>query len=179
MLKKILIAVAVLIVGLLVLIATRPGEYSVERSIAIAAPAAVPFGLVNDFHQWERWSPWDELDPDMERTFEGAQAGQGAIYGWSGNDDVGKGRMTILSSRPTEAIDIELEFIEPFASTSNTAFRFIEADGSTTVTWTMSGENNFVGKAFSLFMDMDAMIGADFEKGLASMKAEAEAEAKS
>jgi hypothetical protein len=176
MLKKILIGVVVVIGILLVVIVTRPAEYSIERSTTIATPAAVPFGLVNDFHAWESWSPWEKRDPDMKRTYQGPESGEGARYSWTGNDDVGKGRMTIVSSRPSEAIDIELEFIEPFASTSKTAFRFVETDGSTTVTWSMSGENDFMGKAFSLFMDMDAMIGGDFEQGLASMKALAEAE---
>jgi hypothetical protein len=176
MLKKILIGVGVLVGGLLVAIVTRPGEYRVERSTTIAAPAAVPFALVNDFHQWERWSPWEKLDPDMERVHEGAEAGEGASYSWTGNDDVGKGRMIIVSSRAPEAIDIDLEFIEPFASTTKTEFRFAETDGATQVTWTMSGENDFVGKAFSLFMNMDEMIGADFEKGLATMKSLAETE---
>lgn len=176
MLKKILIGVVVLIGVLLVAIVTRPAEYSVERSTTIAAPPTVPFELVNDFHHWERWSPWEKLDPGMDRVHTGSASGEGAKYSWAGNDDVGKGVMTIVSSRPPQAIDIDLEFIEPFASTTKTAFRFVETEGSTTVTWTMSGDNDFVGKAFSLFMDMDAMIGADFEEGLANLKALAESE---
>ena len=174
MVKKILIGAAVLVAGLVVAIVTRPGEFSIERSITVATPAAVPFGLVNDLHAWERWSPWEKRDPDMTRVYEGSEAGEGARYSWSGNDDVGKGRMTIVSSRPTESVDIELEFIEPFAATNQTEFRFTEADGSTTVTWRMKGTNDFFGKAFSLFMNMDELVGADFEQGLASLKALAE-----
>jgi hypothetical protein len=179
MLKKVLVAVGVVVAGLLVLIATRPGEYRVERSIVIATAAEVPFGMVNDFREWQAWSPWEKIDPEMERTHEGADAGEGARYAWAGNDEAGKGRMTIVSSRPHEAIDIELEFIEPFTSTAKTEFRFVETDGGTEVIWAMGGENDFMGKAFSLVMNMDDLIGADFEKGLASMKALAETPAES
>jgi hypothetical protein len=110
----------------------------------------------------------------MTRTFDGPESGAGAIYAWEGNDDVGTGKMTITSSTSPGAIEIELAFIEPFPSTSKTEFRFDEQDGSTTVTWTMSGDNDFMGKAFSLFMDMDTLIGGDFDKGLANLKSVAE-----
>jgi hypothetical protein len=179
MLKKISLVLAVVIVGFVAVVASRPSTYRVERSLTMAAPVDIPHGLVNDFHRWQLWSPWDALDPKMAKTFDGPFAGTGAIYSWSGNDQVGKGKMTILESKQYDSIRIQLEFIEPWASTNTTFFTFQPVPEGVQVTWAMEGTNNFVGKAFSLFMDMDGMIGKDFEKGLASIKTLAETEAKS
>jgi len=177
-LKKILIGIVVMIVVLvavvLVLVLKQPTHYQVERSATINAPAPVVFGLVNDFHKWDSWSPWAKLDPNMRTNFEGAPAGNGAMYSWSGNSQVGEGKMTITESRPSDLIKIKLDFIKPFAATNATDFVFTPAGNATNVKWTMSGDNNFIGKAFSLFMNMDKMIGSDFEKGLAQMKTVAE-----
>ena len=178
MFKKVLLVLAVVVAGFVSVVATRPSTYRVERSITIAAPVEIPFGSVNDFHKWHFWSPWDALDPKMQKTFDGPFAGPGAIYSWSGNDQVGKGKMTILDSKPYESIQIQLEFIEPWASKNTTHFTFQPAAEGVTVRWAMEGNNDFMGKAFSLFMDMDGMIGKDFEKGLATMKSLAETEAK-
>jgi hypothetical protein len=177
MLKKILIGLAVAVAVLAGIISTGPSEFSVQRSATIQAPPDIAFAMVNDFQRWNEWSPWDKLDPNMKRNFTGAKAGLDAIYEWSGNDDVGEGRMTILESKANELVRIRLEFIKPFASTSTTQFAFATEGTGTKVTWTMSGKNDFIGKAFSLVMDMDEMIGKDFEKGLASMTKGAEAEA--
>ena len=177
MLKKAGIVVgllAVLIVTLAVIVEVQPADFSVQRSTSIAAPPATVFGLVNDFHQWEKWSPWAKLDPTMKTTFDGSDSGVGAIYAWSGNSDVGSGVMTILESRAPEQVGIQLDFIAPMTATNTSVFSFKPEGGGTTVTWTMTGKNNFVGKAFCLFVDMDAMVGADFEKGLAAMKTAAE-----
>lgn len=179
MLKKISLALVVVIVGFVAVVASRPSTYRIERSITVAAPVDISHGLVNDFHRWQLWSPWDALDPKMAKTFEGASSGTGAIYSWSGNDQVGKGKMTILESKQYDSIRIQLEFMEPWPSTNTTLFTFRPVPEGIQVTWAMEGNNNFVGKAFSLFMDMDGMIGKDFEKGLASIKTLAEAEAKS
>lgn len=175
MIKKILIGLAVIVVVLVVIIALQPSHYRVERSATMKAPPSVVFAQVNDFHKWNAWSPWAKLDPAMKQTFEGAPAGNGAVYTWVGNKDVGEGRMTITDSHPSDLIKIKLEFIKPFAATNATDFTFKPQGDQTAVTWTMSGDNNFIGKAFSLFMNMDKMIGGDFEKGLAQMKAVAEA----
>jgi len=177
MLKKVLIGLAAVILTLVGVIAAQPSTYRVERSATIAAPAEVVFAQVNDFHKWGAWSPWDKLDPNQKVTFDGAESGQGAKYAWSGNDQVGEGRMTIEESKAGELVRIKLEFIRPWESTSPTTFTFKAVEGGTQVTWAMEGTNNFIGKAFSLFMNMDAMLGKDFDKGLASMKAVAEAEA--
>lgn len=182
MIKKILlygIVVIVLIVAIFcVIVATRPGHYQVERSATINAPASVVYAQVNDFHKWDAWSPWAKIDPNMKTAYSGASAGTGAEYSWVGNKDVGEGRMTIVDSTPSSAIKIRLEFIKPFAAVNHTDFIFTPQGNSTNVKWTMSGDNNFVAKAFTMFMDMDKMIGNDFEKGLAQMKTVAEAAAR-
>jgi hypothetical protein len=178
MLKKIIIGLAVVVVAFAGFVSTRPDTYSVQRTATIQAAPEFAFAMVNDFHRWNEWSPWDKLDPKMERTFDGAAAGAGAKYEWKGNDQVGKGRMTIEQSKQNELVHIKLEFIEPWESTNATIFEFKPTGEGTTVTWRMEGTNNFMGKAFSVFMDMDGMIGKDFENGLAAMKTGAEADAK-
>lgn len=169
MLKTILLVLVLLIAGFAAYVAMQPGEYAVTRSAVIPGSPATVFGVVNDFHQWDKWSPWAKLDPNMKTTYSGPDMGEGAMYAWEGNDDVGKGKMTITESEPYSHIGIRLEFIEPFASTSQTDFHFKPAANGTEVVWSMSGTNGFMEKAFTMFMDMDAMIGADFEKGLNQM----------
>ncbi len=178
MLKKVLIGLAVVILALVGFIASRPSTFRIERSATVAAPAEVVFAQVNDFHKWGAWSPWDKLDPNQKRSFEGAESGQGAKYSWVGNDKVGEGRMTLEESKAGELVRIKLEFLKPWEATNTTTFSFKAAEGGTTVTWAMEGTNNFGSKAFSLVMDMDAMVGKDFENGWAAMKTVAEAEAK-
>jgi hypothetical protein len=182
MIKKILlygIVVIVLIIAIFcVVVAMQPTHYTVERSATINAPAPVVFAQVNDFHKWQAWSPWEKLDPNMKKEFSGAAAGNGAVYSWVGNNDVGEGRMTITDSRPSDLIKIKLEFVKPFTATNATDFTFTPQGNQTNVKWTMSGDNNFVAKAFSMFMNMDKMVGGDFEKGLAQMKTISEAAAK-
>jgi uncharacterized protein YndB with AHSA1/START domain len=174
-LKKILVVLLVVAAGLAVVIAMQPATFLVTRTTSIAAPPETVFALVNDFHRWDAWSPWAKLDPAMRTTFSGPVAGAGAVYSWIGNSDVGEGRMTVLESRPAELVRINLEFLKPFASTSITEFTFTGTGTSTGVTWTMKGDNNFLSKAMSLFMGgMDKMIGPDFDKGLAQLKAAAE-----
>jgi len=170
MFKKILIALAAIVVVFLVVVAMQPSEFRIERTANISAPAAAVFAQVNDFHKWEAWSPWEKLDPAMKKSFEGAPAGAGAIYAWVGNSEVGEGRMTITESRPNELIGIKLEFLKPFAATNTTEFTFKAEGDQTAVRWSMFGKNNFMSKAFGLFMNMDKMIGSDFEKGLAGLK---------
>ncbi len=175
MAKKILLVLVLLILGVSLYIAQQPSHYRVVRTAGISAPADKVFTLINDFHQWDSWSPWAKLDPAMKTTFEGPAAGAGSIYGWTGDSKVGEGRMTILDSRPNEMVRIKLEFIKPFASTSITEFALKPAGPATTVEWSMDGENNFLSKAVCLVMGgMDKMVGPDFEKGLAQMKSAAE-----
>lgn len=178
LLRNIFLVLLLLIGIFAIIVAVQPAEYRVERSATIAAPAPVVFNQVNDFHNWEAWSPWAKLDPAAKNSFEGPPAGAGSIFRWSGNDKVGEGLMTILESQPSDRVKIKLEFIRPFADTANTEFAFKPSGDSTAVTWSMSGHRNFLAKAICLFMNMDKMVGGDFEKGLAQMKTTAEAAAR-
>lgn len=179
MLGKILIALVVIVVGLVAVIALQPARYRVSRSTAVAAPAAVLFAQVNDFHKWTAWSPWEQIDPAMKRTYEGPPAGAGARYAWAGNREVGEGRMTIVESHPSDRIQVRLEFVKPFAGTSVAEFTFRPDGDRTLVTWSMTGDKNFIAKAIHLVMSMDRMIGDQFDKGLAAMKTVAEAASRS
>jgi uncharacterized protein YndB with AHSA1/START domain len=178
MLKKILLGVALIVAVFAIVVALQPAEFSVTRAETIAAPPETVFAQVNDFHKWRAWSPWEKMDPEMTRTYEGEPAGEGAVYSWAGNSDVGEGTMTITESRPNELIRIKLEFIKPMEGTSDTEFTFTPEGDGTKVTWDMAGKNNFIGKAFCLFMSMDKMIGGQFEEGLSSLKTVAESKAK-
>jgi hypothetical protein len=175
MIWKILIALVVIVVGLVVVITLQPARYRVSRSTTIAAPAPVVFAQVNDFHRWSAWSPWEKIDPAMKRTYEGPPAGVGASYAWVGSREVGEGRMTIVESRPSDLIQVKLEFVKPFAGTSVAEFSFKPDGERTLVTWSMTGDKNFIAKAIHLVMNMDRMIGDQFDKGLAAMKTVAEA----
>ena len=170
MVIKILIALVAIVVVLVVVIASRPSEFRVERTGTMAAPAPAVFAEVNDFRRWEAWSPYAKRDPGMKTSFEGPPAGVGAIYTWSGNHEVGEGRSTIIESRPNELVRIKLEFVRPFSGTSTADFTFRPEGDRTAVTWSLAGRNNFIAKAMGLVMNMDRMIGGDFETGLAQMK---------
>ena len=175
MLAKIFIGLAVIVVVSVVVVALRPSEFRVERAATISAPPPVVFAQVNDFRKWDAWSPYARRDPAMKKSFEGAPAGVGAIYRWSGNHEVGEGRTTIIESRPHDLIRIKLEFVRPFAATNTAEFTFRPEGERTAVTWSLAGRNNFIARAMGLVMNMDKMIGGDFETGLAQMKSVAEA----
>jgi len=178
MVRRILIAIAAVVVLFVIVVATRPAAFHIERSVAIAAPPESVFAQVNDFHAWAAWSPWEKIDPEMKRKFEGPSAGSGAAYSWQGNDKIGEGRMTIVNVSKPSQISIKLEFIKPWTATNAVTFVFAPATEGTKATWAMDGQNGFGAKAASLFMDMDKMVGSDFERGLAALKAVAEAGAK-
>jgi len=167
--KKVLVVLLVLVIGFVAFVATRPAKFRVERSATVEAPPEVVYAQIEDFHRWDTWSPWEHLDPDMKREFEGSPEGVGAAYHWSGNDKVGEGRMTISELRPPEQIVIQLDFLKPFEAKNVTTFTLSPVAAGTQVTWSMEGENNFMAKAMGVFMNMDTMIGGDFEKGLASL----------
>ncbi len=167
---RILVGIAFILGGFLVIVSTRPADFRVTRTATIPAPPSIVFAQVNDFQQWNSWSPWAKLDPAAKNTFEGPTAGEGAIFAWAGNNEVGEGRMTITESRPDELVQMKLEFVKPFESICTTEFTFKPEGEETAVTWTMAGKNNFIGKAVSLFMDCDKMIGDQFEQGFANMK---------
>ena len=171
----ILLIIIAIVVVLAIFVSTRPSTFRISRSATIAAPPETVFPHVNDLHKWEAWSPWAKLDPDCKMTFEGPAAGNGAAYSWSGNNKVGAGHMLITESRPSELILMKLDFLKPFKATNTTEFTLKPIGSETMVTWTMSGTNNFMVKAVGLFMNCDKMIGGQFEKGLADMKALVEA----
>jgi hypothetical protein len=175
MLKKILIALAAIVVVFVIVVAMQPSEFRVARTATISAPAPAVFAQVNDFHNWEAWSPWAKLDPAAKNSFEGPSAGIGAIFRWAGNKEVGEGSMTITESRPSDLIRIKLEFLKPFAATNSAEFTFKPDGDQTAVTWSMAGKNKFISKAICLFMNMDKMVGGKFEEGLARMKSVVEA----
>lgn len=179
MLKKTLLGVAAAIVLVvlvfIIVVAMKPSDFRVTRSAKMAAPPASVFAQVNDYHNWDAWSPWAKLDPDAKVSFDGPTSGVGAKFSWSGNDKVGEGRQEIIESRPDELIRIKLDFTRPMQDTSTTEFVFKPVGDQTEVTWSMFGKTNFIGKAMCMFMDMDKMVGGDFEKGLASLKTIVEA----
>lgn len=177
MLKKVLIGVVVLVAILVAVIATRPADFKVERATVINAPAERVFAQINDFHAWEQWSPWAKIDPQAKNVFSGAPSGVGQVFAWAGNSDVGEGRMTVEQSQPPERVGIKIEFLKPMQATNTAVFVLTPDAQGVKVTWTMTGKNDFIGKAFCLVVDMDKMVGKDFEKGLASLKTVAEAEA--
>ena len=177
MLKLLLIVaivVVVVIAAVLAYAATRPGTLRVERQARIQAPAAAIFPLINDFHRWAEWSPYEKIDPTMQRTFEGAPAGKGAVYQWSGDGKAGAGRMEIAEASPPSQVRIRLDFSRPMRA-SNIAEFTLEPDGDATrVRWSMEGPTPFIGKLFGIFVDMDNLIGRDFATGLANLKAATE-----
>lgn len=173
MLKTIVVVFVVAVIAVLIFVATKPATYHVERSTTIAAAPEKITPLLNDFHNWNQWSPWAKLDPNMHVSYSGAAAGQGAIYEWEGNSKVGKGRMEILAAQPT-LTSIKLDFLSPFASHNQTNFVLQPEGTGTRVTWMMDGPNTFATKLMSLFTSMDKMIGKDFDSGLSQLKSAAE-----
>jgi len=159
------------LVILCALIVAQPAEFEVKRSLSMPAPPAAVFSEVQDFRKWPHWSPWEKLDPNMQKHYSGPPAGIGSSYHWVGSDQVGEGRMTIRRADVPQRIEIDLEFIKPWAAKNPTVFTFEPEGAGTRTTWSMRGKNDFLGKAFHLVMDMDALVGADFEKGLAALAA--------
>lgn len=173
MLKRVLLGIAVLLAAFLGYVATQPSAFSVARSTTIAAPPAAVFAHVNDFHKWQAWSPWAKRDPNAKATFEGPEAGEGALFKWAGNHEVGAGSMRIVESRPAERVRIALAFTEPFEDKADVELTLKDAGGKTDVTWRIAGENGFVERAIMTLMgiDLERMIGADYEQGLTNLKA--------
>jgi uncharacterized protein YndB with AHSA1/START domain len=170
MLTKIVVGVVVVLAALAAYVASRPSEFRISRSRTLAAPPEVAFAYVNDLYKFREWSPYEKLDPAMTREHTGPSAGPGAHYAWAGNNNIGEGSLTVTDSRPTESVTFRLDFVRPFTASHTVQFDFVPNDSGTTVTWSMSGRHpNFLCKAFSLFMDVDAMCGKQFEEGLANL----------
>jgi uncharacterized protein YndB with AHSA1/START domain len=174
MFKKIAIVVAVLVAAVLGFALTKPDSFTVQRTVTIKAPPDKIFPLINDFHGWSSWSPWENVDPAMKRTHSGAATGQGAVYEWDGNSKVGKGRMEITEAAPPSKVTIKLDFLKPIEGHNIAEFTLEPQGDSTNVTWAMRGPSPFISKVFQVFISMDSMLGKEFETGLANMKSAAE-----
>jgi len=172
--KTILLIAVALVVLLALYVATRPDTVHYERSATIAAPAEAIFPRINDLHRMGEWSPWEKVDPQMERSYDGPAAGIGTGYHWKGNKDVGEGTMKITGSTPSSQVVIALEFLAPFRASNVATFTLVPVAGGTRVTWAMDGPNLLMGKVMGLFMNMDRMIGDQFQKGLDTLKQEVE-----
>jgi polyketide cyclase/dehydrase/lipid transport protein len=166
------LVVLVVVAGVLALAATRPNDFTVQRSASIQAPPEKILPYLADFRQWSAWSPWEKMDPAMKKTWSGAASGKGAVYEWQ-SDKVGTGRMEMTESSPSR-VAVKLDFLKPFEGHNTAAFALEPQGGATRVTWTMQGPMNYAAKVMSVFADMDAMIGKDFEAGLANLKSAAE-----
>lgn len=170
MLTYILIGVAVVVALLVIVIATRSADFRYERTGIINATPPEVFRHVNDFHLWQEWSPWAKRDPNCKIAYDGPGTGEGAKFSWNGNNEVGEGKMTITESTPHKMIAIRLEFLRPMKAINTAEFKFTPTSGGTQVAWSMFGKNSFMGKAFSMLIDCDKMIGKDFEQGLANLR---------
>jgi uncharacterized protein YndB with AHSA1/START domain len=172
------IVLALVIAVVLILAATKPAEFRVERAAVIEAPPEKIFSLIDDFQQWRAWSPWEDRDPALKRSYEGAPRGRGAVYAWEGNRNVGAGRMEILSATSPSAVVIKLDFIKPFEGHNTAEFTMLPrggaTDAGTNVIWAMHGPAPLMNRVMQVFMNLDRMIGKDFEAGLANLKKAAE-----
>ncbi|MEO6530544.1 MAG: SRPBCC family protein [Specibacter sp.] len=146
-------------------------SFSVSRSAVIPAPAEEIYPLVISFREWIKWSPWEGLDPAMQRSYAGPVQGVGATYSWKGNRKAGAGTMEIVEAAEPSGIHLRLEFSKPMKAVNPTTFTFVPEGSGTRVTWTMTGENKGLGRVFMLFMNMDKLVGGDFEKGLSQLAA--------
>ncbi|WP_443748820.1 SRPBCC family protein [Asticcacaulis solisilvae] len=175
--SNIVLVLCIILIAFLVYVSTRPNTFTIKRRIVIKAKPEAIYPLLTDFHAngWGKWSPWEDMDPELKRTYTGAQDGVGAIYEWEGNNKVGAGRMEIQHADAPMSVDIRLDFMRPMKATNATEFRIIDEGNESMVTWCMHGPLSFVAKLFHMFMDMDKMVGADFERGLTKLKALAEA----
>jgi len=171
---RVVIALVIAIAALLVYAATRPDSFHVERSIAIKAAPEKIFALIDDFHKWPAWSPFEKLDPAMTRTLSGADSGKGAVYEWSGNSKAGAGRMEISDATTPALVAIKLDFSKPLESHNTATFTLAPAGDMTNVTWAMDGPSPYIAKIMGIFVSMDSLVGKEFEEGLANLKAQAE-----
>jgi len=164
----VILAIAIAIV--LILALTKPDTFRVQRATSIKAPSDKIFPLINDFHQWVTWSPYEKKDPAMKRTYSGAESGKGAVYAWDGNNNVGSGRMEILDTSVPSKIVIKLDFFKPFEGHNTAEFTMLPQGDATNLVWLMHGPAPFMSKLMQVFMNVDNMVGKDFEVGLANLK---------
>lgn len=172
MLTFILGLIGLAIAGVLLVAALRPNHFRLQRTATIAASPEAIYAELEDLRRWQTWSPWEDIDPALRRTYSGPATGTGSVYEWaSDNAKAGEGRMTIAEARVPSKLVIQLDFIKPIRATNTAEFTLQAQDGGTVVTWAMYGPSPFVSRLFGLIFNMDKMIGADFEKGLSRLKA--------
>ena len=174
MLKIMLGVIVVVVAGILILASMKPDVFRIERSASIKAPPEKVFALINDFKAWTAWSPWEKKDPAMKRSYGAITSGKGATYGWDGNNNVGQGSMEITDAVPSSKIELKLDFVKPMEGHNTVVFTLAPRGDTTQVGWMMQGPTPFIGKIIHVFMNMDKMVGGDFEAGLANLKAAAE-----
>jgi len=177
MFKKFFIILIFIAIVFVAIVTMQPSDFRISRSLVMSAPPEAVFAQVIDFHKWQAWSPWVKMDPAAKNDYGGPGAGVGAMFHWAGNRQVGEGTMTITEIQSNALVRIRLAFLKPFAATDTGEFTFMPQGKQTLVTWSMSGRNNFIGKAMGLFINCDKMVGGEFEKGLSQMKAIVEAAA--
>ena len=169
MIKIIVIVVVVAIAAVLIFAATKPDTFRVQRAASIKAPPEKIFAALSDFRGWEAWSPWEKMDPAMKRSYSGEPKGKGAAYAWEGNSKVGQGRMQITEAAPTR-VAVNLDFVKPFEAHNKVEFTLQPKGDTTEVTWSMVGPVPYFAKILHVFVDMDSMVGGQFETGLANLK---------
>ncbi|MES2038158.1 MAG: SRPBCC family protein [Pseudomonadota bacterium] len=162
--------VILLLIAFFLFVATRPDDFRVERALTMRASPEQIFPLINDFHEWEAWSPWEKADPAVQRTYSGAESGKGAVYAWKGNKQLGEGKMEILDTQPFHSLRLQINFYKPFAAQNTIEFHLEDKGGSTLVRHAMFGPSNFMSKLMGLFFNMDKMVGEKFDEGLLSIK---------
>jgi len=178
MTKKPMLNIILIAIPTIIVVALQPSNYRVARSVVIAAPQEAVFPHMNELKKWEAWNPWGKADPNMKLTYGGPASGVGANYSWAGNNEVGEGRATITESRPGDLLKYKMEFFKPISASSEMEFTFKPQGNQTELTVTVTGEKNFMAKAFCLFVSMDKMIGGKFEKAFADLKATVESSVK-
>ena len=162
--------IAAAIVTFFIVVAAKPNTFRLQRSLSMAAPPEAIYALINDFHNWPQWSPWEKMDTSLQRTYSGEPSGVGAVYDWTGTGKAGTGRMAIKEAVPSSRILIALDFFKPFKASNMAEFTLQPQDGGTVVTWAMYGPSPFMSKLMSTFFNPETMVGPDFEAGLQSLK---------
>lgn len=174
MIRSILLVIVFVVAAVLIYAATKPDSFRIQRSVVIKAAPETIFPFINDFRKWETWSPWEKIDPDLKRTYGGVASGVGAVYEWSGNKDIGQGRMEIIESAPASKVVLKLDFMKPFEAHNMVEFTMVAQGDSTTVTQAMYGPSPYMSKLMTIFFSMEKMVGSKYEEGLANLKAQAE-----
>ncbi len=166
-----IVSIAIIIIAFLLFVSARPNTFSLVRSADIKAPPERVFAQINDFKNWKSWSPWEKMDPNMTRTYGGVTSGKGAKYSWIGNKQVGEGNMEITHSQPFTNMQLDLNFLKPFKASNVTEFTLTPSAAGTNIKWEMRGPLNLMMKLMHMFMNMDSMVGKDFDQGLANLRA--------